>query len=134
MQDIEIKLLRIFRGKYGRYTATVELHPNDLTPEITEALYAEADAGTPYKMRLMPLTEEKPKTEEKKKQTIYQWFKWQCEELGLNYAEEKEKLLKQYALQTDHMKNLETIFKPLQIDTILRDRLFEIKSSIGLFN
>ena len=126
LQDIVIS--RYSESKYDDISITIRVKGMDISPESRTALKAAWREGTLLNAEL--LLEEPPviKGTLKGKGSVYQWFKLQCKELGADY--EEEKLL----LGVEHLVDLEKT-KPLaEIDSLLRERISELKEGLGMYS
>ena len=130
---LEAKIIRYNRGKWNRRVLHFELHPADTSPELDELLYRYADEALNGSLLFVPATEQ-PKPEKKKTTSIYQFFKFQCDELGVDYEREKDNIGKEKGIQLAHMKELETIMSVEEVEAFLRARLWTLKQEIGIFS
>lgn len=72
--------------------------------------------------------------------SIYQWFKNECEKLGKDYDKEKKRIFDENKIPYDDsgkgfsMSNLEQHLPLEKIESILKDRMGQIREEIGYFN
>ena len=123
----EAKIARVHRSKYGYLNVTLQLKPEDYTTTDRDLLESAADEGEIVAVALdnVGLTVE---PEKKKDRSIFQEFKWLCENLGKDYQAEKK------ALGVEHLRELMFTMNEIEAENLFRDRMFEIKNELGLFN
>ncbi len=130
-------LTRRHESKFGERSITLKFKEEDLDDDKWEVIKMMWQNGTGLEIDVRmfqnesgdepEILKDKPQTL-KGKGSIYQRFKFSCEELGVNYEEEKKKL------GVEHLSDLEDLHTLAEIDSMLNDRLNEIKDSLNLFN
>lgn len=131
MKNKDVKITRIYEGKYGDLSVTMVIKPEDINDEDKKALRALWTAGETVDIDINLRTNDKQVTiqeQVKKQRTKYQDFKDGCEYWGINYPQIKEKL------KVEHLKDLEKTYDTQEIDVILKSELNNAKESIGVFN
>lgn len=131
----DCQIARVYRGKFNNLSVTINIKQEDFSPEMEEMLRSFWVTGNTVDVKIgeefvANSIEELFKKVAKpvKKQSIYQWFKWQCERLGVDY--EKEKKL----LGVEHLRDMETTKSPQEIELFLRARITDIEMSLGLYS
>ena len=132
MTNKDVKITRIYEGKYGDFSLTLCIKSEDINEEAKKALRALWTTGDTVDIDItLHNDKENQVTVEdaiKKQQSIYQKFKLDCEYWGIDYKKVKERL------GVEHLRELEDKFPPNEIAMILKQELEQSKELIGIYN
>jgi hypothetical protein len=131
MKNKDVKITRIYDGKYGDLSVTMVIKPEDINDEDKKALRALWIAGETVDIEINLRNNDKQVTiqdEVKKQSSKYNSFRMACEYWGINYPHIKEKL------KVEHLKDLEQKFDSQEIDVILKSELNNAKGLLGVYD
>ena len=131
MQLKDSIICRVHKGKYGDISVTFRVKPEDVKGDMERVLWDAWTAGIPWEVDLTPFQiEESSKKTLRGKGSIYQEFKNVCETIHGADFYEREKAI----LGVKHLVELENKYSPNEIETMLYDRMYEIKKEAGFYD
>ena len=132
MTNKDVKITRIYEGKYGDFSLTLCIKSEDINEEAKKTLRALWTTGDTVDIDItLHNDKENQVTVEdaiKKQQSIYYRFEKDCEYWGIDYIKIKEKL------GVEHLRELEARLPYNEIILRLNQELEQAKEQMGIYN